>query len=354
MVDLMPLSSATAQRDTVGGKGANLAKLVRAGMPVPDGFLLPVEPIAFCCGQRAGPSDRCGPCRPRRRQSGGTGSSFVAHPCGFMRRARWRRHWGGAGRTVWRHGRTAGGGALFGDSRGSARHVVRRAAGHLFECRWSGCPMRCRRGCWSSLWTARAIGYRARNGVDRRAWRWRWSCRRMVDAQASGVLFTANPLSGRRTETAIDATLGLGEALVSGQVEPDHYVVDHGGQCMSGRNFPQEPGRQGHGDPGAGRWRNGHEQAGEPELPGYPRCGDSGTGGVGRQGAGSVRVSPGHRMGVGWAPVYLLQARPITSLYPTARRNATIAAAGDVRALPQCKACLSRLRRWDRTRSSSS
>ena len=43
MVDLMPLSSATAQRDTVGGKGANLAKLARAGMPVPDGFLVPVD-----------------------------------------------------------------------------------------------------------------------------------------------------------------------------------------------------------------------------------------------------------------------------------------------------------------------
>ena len=48
----------------------------------------------------------------------------------------------------------------------------------------------------------------------------------MVESQASGVLFTANPLTGLRTETVIDATLGLGEALVSGQVEPDHYVVD--------------------------------------------------------------------------------------------------------------------------------
>jgi pyruvate,water dikinase len=48
----------------------------------------------------------------------------------------------------------------------------------------------------------------------------------MVESEASGVLFTANPVSGLRTETVIDATLGLGEALVSGQVEPDHYVVD--------------------------------------------------------------------------------------------------------------------------------
>jgi pyruvate,water dikinase len=48
----------------------------------------------------------------------------------------------------------------------------------------------------------------------------------MVPSDVSGVLFTANPLTGRRTEMVIDATFGLGEALVSGQVEPDHYVVD--------------------------------------------------------------------------------------------------------------------------------
>ena len=48
----------------------------------------------------------------------------------------------------------------------------------------------------------------------------------MVQSEASGVLFTANPLNGRRTDTVIDAAFGLGEALVSGLVEPDHYVVD--------------------------------------------------------------------------------------------------------------------------------
>jgi pyruvate,water dikinase len=80
--------------------------------------------------------------------------------------------------------------------------------------------------CWSSLWTARAIGYRARNGVDQAGVALAVIVQVMAPARAAGVLFTANPLTGRRTETVIDATLGLGEALVSGQVEPDHYVVD--------------------------------------------------------------------------------------------------------------------------------
>ena len=73
--------------------------------------------------------------------------------------------------------------------------------------------------CWSSLWTARAIGYRARNGVDHSVVALAVVVQNMVPSAASGVLFTANPLNGRRDQMVIDATLGLGEALVSGQVE---------------------------------------------------------------------------------------------------------------------------------------
>ena len=80
--------------------------------------------------------------------------------------------------------------------------------------------------CWGSLWTARAIGYRLRNGIDQAQVALAVIVQLMVNSEASGVLFTANPLTGLRSESVIDATLGLGEALVSGQVEPDHYVVE--------------------------------------------------------------------------------------------------------------------------------
>ena len=79
--------------------------------------------------------------------------------------------------------------------------------------------------CWGSLWTARAIGYRARNGISHEDVALAVVVQAMVPSEAAGVLFTVNPLTGRRTETVIDATLGLGEALVAGKVEPDHYVV---------------------------------------------------------------------------------------------------------------------------------
>ena len=48
----------------------------------------------------------------------------------------------------------------------------------------------------------------------------------MIEAEVSGVAFTANPVTGRRQEIVIDAVFGLGEALVSGQADPDHYAVD--------------------------------------------------------------------------------------------------------------------------------
>ena len=80
--------------------------------------------------------------------------------------------------------------------------------------------------CWSSLWTARAIGYRIRNHINHDEAALAVIVEEMIQSEASGVLFTANPLSGLRSEAVIDATLGLGEALVSGQVEPDHYVVN--------------------------------------------------------------------------------------------------------------------------------
>lgn len=80
--------------------------------------------------------------------------------------------------------------------------------------------------CWSSLWTERAITYRARNDVPNDAVALAVVVQEFVDAEASGVMFTADPLTGHRGRTSIDAVLGLGEALVSGQVTPEHVEVD--------------------------------------------------------------------------------------------------------------------------------
>ncbi|HUS20448.1 MAG TPA: PEP/pyruvate-binding domain-containing protein, partial [Aeromicrobium sp.] len=82
------------------------------------------------------------------------------------------------------------------------------------------------RRCWASLWTERAVVYRATQGIDNRTVRLAVVVQTMVDATVAGVLFTANPVTGRRREAVIDASPGLGEAVVSGAVNPDHFVID--------------------------------------------------------------------------------------------------------------------------------
>jgi pyruvate,water dikinase len=81
--------------------------------------------------------------------------------------------------------------------------------------------------CWASLWTDRAVVYRRHNDIDQTATHLAVIVQRMVDAAAAGVLFTADPVTGRRGQSVIDASSGLGEAVVSGAVNPDHFVVDN-------------------------------------------------------------------------------------------------------------------------------
>jgi rifampicin phosphotransferase len=83
--------------------------------------------------------------------------------------------------------------------------------------------------CWASLFTERAVTYRLRNGFDHRKVRMAVVVQRMVSAEAAGILFTADPVTGNRKVAAVDAGFGLGEALVSGLVNPDVYRVRDGG-----------------------------------------------------------------------------------------------------------------------------
>lgn len=82
------------------------------------------------------------------------------------------------------------------------------------------------RACWSSLWSERAILYRARQNVDQNTVKLAVVVQEMVPADVAGVMFTANPVSGARDELIIDANPGLGEAVVGGMVTPDHFIVN--------------------------------------------------------------------------------------------------------------------------------
>ncbi len=80
--------------------------------------------------------------------------------------------------------------------------------------------------CWASLFTERAVMYRYRNGFSQKSVKLAVVVQKMIAADASGILFTADPLSGSRNIITIDAGFGLGETLVSGLINPDSYTVD--------------------------------------------------------------------------------------------------------------------------------
>ncbi len=83
------------------------------------------------------------------------------------------------------------------------------------------------RDCWASAWSARALAYRHRIGVDNANVAVAVVVQRMVAADVSGVLFTANPATGAREEMIVNASYGLGEGIVAGNVGPDEFVLDH-------------------------------------------------------------------------------------------------------------------------------
>ncbi|MGD8621222.1 MAG: PEP/pyruvate-binding domain-containing protein [Anaerolineales bacterium] len=167
-------------------------------------------------------------------------------------------------------------------------------------------------GCWSSLWTARAIGYRNRNQIPQKDAAIAVVIQQMVPSDVSGVLFTANPLNGLRCESVIDATFGLGEALVSGQVEPDHFVINHlthkisaqslGKKQVSTQLLPEGGVKTSRGDHPT-RITLNQDQIGELVR-------------IGQQ----IQNNFGAPQDIEWSyhdeKLYILQSRPITSLFP--------------------------------------
>ena len=82
------------------------------------------------------------------------------------------------------------------------------------------------RNCWASLWTSQAISYRNEMGIESDAVAMAVVVQIMVPADVAGILFTANPATGERGEMIVNASFGLGEAVVGGQVTPDTFIVD--------------------------------------------------------------------------------------------------------------------------------
>ncbi len=80
--------------------------------------------------------------------------------------------------------------------------------------------------CWASLWNTRALSYRLKQGIDSKELAHGVVVQELIDASKSGILFTANPVNGRRDQMLLNSSWGLGEAIVGGEVNPDQWVID--------------------------------------------------------------------------------------------------------------------------------
>ncbi len=201
-----------------GGKGANLGELVRAGFPVPPGFV--VTTLAYDRFVAGNSLNRIINAVLQEEKSGGVGirDAFQSAPVPpEIKQAileAYRKF--GQGSVAVRSSATAEDlpGAAFAGQQDTFLNVIGEEA--LLDAV---------RRCWASLWTDRAVSYRRRRGIDQRAVRLAVVIQRMVPADVAGVMFTANPVTGARNEIVIDASPGLGEAVVSGLVTPDHFVM---------------------------------------------------------------------------------------------------------------------------------
>ncbi len=177
------------------------------------------------------------------------------------------------------------------------------------------------RRCWASLWTDRAISYRGRQAVDQQTVKLAVVIQRMVPADVAGVLFTANPVTGARDEIVVDASPGLGEAIVSGQVTPDHFVLRRrwrGWSIVERRAGRREVVIRPRAAGGTEQVSPGTAAAAGPALP------DPVVRQLARLGR-AIERHFGAPQDIEWAwaggELFVVQARPITALPPPAARR---------------------------------
>ncbi|GLY49869.1 phosphoenolpyruvate synthase [Lentzea sp. NBRC 102530] len=217
-----------------GGKGANLGELTSAGLPVPPGFVVTAQAFLASMGQvrddlaaeLAVALDR--DTSPQRLEESAERMRELVRKAGVADDVRHAvleayRGLGQDESVAVRSSATsedtagssfAGMNSTFTNTRG-ARAVLDR----LLDC-------------WVSLFGTRSVAYRAEQGItDEPAIA--VVVQKMVDSERSGVMFTADPSSGDRDKLLVEASFGLGEVVVSGQVEPDTYVLRRDGDAVS-------------------------------------------------------------------------------------------------------------------------
>ncbi|MFE6996420.1 PEP/pyruvate-binding domain-containing protein [Microbacterium sp. NPDC057659] len=287
----------------VGGKGANLGEMRRAGLPVPDGFVVTTDAYARAA-EAVGLAARVGEAEPAELRA-----MLEAAPIPDDLRAAVADAYANLGDDVAvavRSSATAEDlpGAAFAGQQDTYLNVV--GVDDVLEAV---------RRCWASLWTDRAVSYRRERRVDPDTVRIAVVVQKLVDADVAGVMFSADPVSGRRDRIIVDAAAGLGEAVVSGMVTPEHYELDRDGVLQK-----WTPGRADMAirtDAGGGIRHDAPAQTGgrllsASRLVTLARYARAAAEHFGRPQDMEWAIADG--------AVHILQARPMTALPPEPRR----------------------------------
>ncbi|MFC4138245.1 MULTISPECIES: PEP/pyruvate-binding domain-containing protein [unclassified Microbacterium] len=287
----------------VGGKGANLGEMLRAGLPVPGGFVVTTDAYAAAT-EAVGLTDRVAEAEPTELRRMLEGAPIPEELRDAVAEAYAKL--GADVAVAVRSSATAEDlpGAAFAGQQDTYLNVV--GVDDVLDAV---------RRCWASLWTDRAVSYRRERRVDPAGVRIAVVVQQLVDSEVAGVMFSADPVSGRRDRIIVDAAAGLGEAVVSGMVTPEHYELDEDGAVQK-----WTPGRadvvirtdSGGGirhdtpAPTGGRLLSASQLA---KLAGYARA---------------AVTHFGRPQDMEWAiadgTVHILQARPMTALPPEPRR----------------------------------
>jgi phosphohistidine swiveling domain-containing protein len=166
--------------------------------------------------------------------------------------------------------------------------------------------------CWASLWAQRVVSYIANQGLDHRAVSMSVVVQAMIPSEVSGVLFTVNPVTGKQDEAVINASWGLGEAIVSGQVSPDTIIARKGDGGIIERQTSVKELMIAYASGGGTE-----EQAVPAELRTRPALSDQQVAELTSLGS-RIEAYYGTPQDIEWGYYngswYLLQSRPITTL----------------------------------------
>jgi rifampicin phosphotransferase len=168
------------------------------------------------------------------------------------------------------------------------------------------------RRCWASLFTERAVTYRLRNGFDDRKIGMAVIVQQMVFLQAAGILFTADPVTSNRRIVSVEASLGLGEAVVSGRVNTDVYKV-RDGKLIEKVVATKQLAIQASSTGGT------EEQTIDPERQSKPALTDAQVLELAQLGR-RIEAHFGRPQDIEWCladdGIWIVQSRPITTLFP--------------------------------------